>query len=160
MKLLHAAEITVFVKNSENIEADVLAEAFQDEINEFLAEKLEELRKKGFKTWVEEVEAKESYLEPMYITHAKLEKKPELLLDAFVEKLSEEDKKFLKESVETRVDDNGDFFMRFDADLFINKRKLKLVDHGDCLHLKCKVAAYPQNKDNAIKIIKELLEKR
>ena len=59
------------------------------------------------------------------------------------------DLKDLTRDLERKIDDNGNWFLRFDKNDAINE-KLTIVDSGDAIHLKIKIAAYPARKDIAI----------
>ena len=59
------------------------------------------------------------------------------------------DLKDLTRDLERKIDDNGNWFLRFDKNDAINE-KLTIVDSGDAIHLKIKIAAYPGRKDIAI----------
>ncbi len=55
------------------------------------------------------------------------------------------------------MDDSGNLFLRFDKQrAFLGD--LKVVDHGDSIHLKIKIAAYPAKKKVAIKIARKLFQ--
>ncbi len=70
--------------------------------------------------------------------------------------LSEEDKEYLLENLEEKVDETGTFFIRF------NKQKAYLgevaVGEGeDVIQVKIKVKAFPMKKETVVKTIKEWL---
>jgi len=55
-----------------------------------------------------------------------------------------------------KIDNKGNLFLRFDKqEAYLGN--LVVVEHGDSIHLKIKIAAYPAKKDKAIKIVKEML---
>jgi hypothetical protein len=54
------------------------------------------------------------------------------------------------------MDDKGNFFLRFDKQkAYLNE--LKVVEHGDSIHVKIKIAAYPAKKEPAMKLVRKLL---
>ena len=63
----------------------------------------------------------------------------------------------LTRNLERKIDENGNWFLRFDKDDAINE-KLSIVDCGDSIHLKIKIAAYPARKDTAIEKLNSFLE--
>ncbi|MDK2983828.1 MAG: RNA-binding protein, partial [Thermococcaceae archaeon] len=70
--------------------------------------------------------------------------------------LSEEDKRYLLENLEEKVDDMGTFFIRF------SKQKAYLgeaeVSEGeDVIQVKIKVKAFPMRKESVVKAIREWL---
>lgn len=70
------------------------------------------------------------------------------------ETLSDEDKKTISEELEQRIDDKGNLFLRFDKQQAYDE-KLKLTRSGNAIHVRIKIASYPVNKENAIKIARE-----
>ena len=55
-----------------------------------------------------------------------------------------------------KVDDNGNLFLRLLKEDAIDD-KITIVDSGDAIHLKIKIAAYPARKEIAIKKLKEAI---
>ena len=72
--------------------------------------------------------------------------------------LDENTKKIILGQLESRLDSNLDFFLRFDKNSWISERKLKLTDTGKCFHLKISVAAFPKKREVALNILKNLFE--
>ena len=77
-------------------------------------------------------------------------------LKNILEKLVNEEKNLILEQVESRLDKNLDFFLRFDKDEFIKNNKLVLTDSGKCFHIKISIAAFPKKREIGIKIVKEI----
>lgn len=77
-------------------------------------------------------------------------------LKSLLSNLNEDQKNTLLHQAESRLDDNLDFFIRFDKDSWINEKKLQLTDSGKCFHLKIGIAAFPKKREIALDIIKEL----
>ncbi|MFW6149185.1 MAG: RNA-binding domain-containing protein [Atribacterota bacterium] len=80
-----------------------------------------------------------------------------LLLNTIFSKISEKDKKRVNQERETRVDTEGNFYLRLDKKSLLNK-KYKITEGGDCFHLTVKLAAYPMNKGNILQSLEQLLE--
>ena len=59
--------------------------------------------------------------------------------------------------LEDKMDDSGNLYLRFDKQRAYSG-DLKVVDHGDSIHLKIKIAAYPAKKKVAIEIARKLFE--
>lgn len=66
-------------------------------------------------------------------------------------------KKRILRELEDRMDDRGNLFLRFDKQRAC-LGDLKLVEHGDALHLKLKIAAYPARKEEALKVAQKIFE--
>lgn len=78
----------------------------------------------------------------------------------FLNKLLDLDKEVLDKLVndlDKKVDESGNLFLRFSKEDAIDE-KIKIVDSGDAIHLKIKIAAYPAKKEIAINNIKEAIE--
>jgi RNA binding exosome subunit len=54
------------------------------------------------------------------------------------------------------MDDKGNFFLRFDKQQAY-QGELEVVEHGDSIHVKIKMPAYPAKKDIAMKLVRKLL---
>jgi RNA binding exosome subunit len=98
------------------------------------------------------------YKNPVLILSNKIDKKSEI--KDFVKKLSTLNvysRKRILNRLEDKIDESGNLFLRFDKQrAYLGD--LKVVDHGDSIHLKIKIAAYPAKKKVAIEIARKLLE--
>lgn len=92
------------------------------------------------------------------ILQGKITKKREL--KDFLEKLHSlkpSAKKRILRELESKIDERGNLFLRFDKQrAYLGD--LKVVDHGDSLHLKMKIAAYPSRKEEALKVARQIFE--
>jgi RNA-binding protein len=92
------------------------------------------------------------------ILQGKITKKREL--KDFLEKLhslNPSAKKRILRELESKMDERGNLFLRFDKQrAYLGD--LKVVDHGDSLHLKLKIAAYPSRKEEALKVARQIFE--
>ena len=77
-------------------------------------------------------------------------------LENLLNSLDENQKQIILEQLESRLDSNLDFFLRFDKDSWINENKLILTDSGKCFHLKISIAAFPRKREVALKTAREL----
>ena len=62
----------------------------------------------------------------------------------------------LYDDLERKMDDQCNLFLRFSKDAAVDE-KWQIVDRGDSIHLKIKIAAYPAKKDIALKNFSEYL---
>ncbi|WP_297498446.1 RNA-binding protein [Thermococcus sp.] len=81
-----------------------------------------------------------------------------VFLRYFRELLSDEDRKYLLEHLDEKVDEEGILYIRF------NKQKAYLgeaeVDEGpDVIQVRIKVKAFPMRKESVVKAVREWLEK-
>jgi RNA-binding protein len=98
------------------------------------------------------------YKNPVLILSNKIDKKREI--KDFVEKLSKMDdptRKRILHQLENKMDDFGNLFLRFDKQRAY-QGDMKVVEHGDSIHLKIKIAAYPAKKKVALEIARKLFE--
>jgi hypothetical protein len=104
-------------------------------------------------------EATEGYYKnPVLILHNKIEKKRDI--KDFVAKLSsmkDPAKKRIISQLEDKMDDYGNLFLRFDKQRAY-QGDLKVVEHGDSIHIKVKIAAYPAKKKVALEIGRKLFK--
>lgn len=81
-------------------------------------------------------------------------------INQFLEHLKEElgnrQMSTLRDQINSRTDEHGDFFVRLDKNSLISKM-FRLTDSGDCFHIRINVASYPKNKDTAIKVVESFL---
>lgn len=78
----------------------------------------------------------------------------------FFNKLLELDSKVLDKLIndlDKKVDENGNLFLRLLKEDAIDE-KINIVDSGDSIHLKIKIAAYPAKKEVAINKLKEAID--
>lgn len=81
-----------------------------------------------------------------------------MLIKNIFESLPEDYKTKIYNQRNTRLDEEGNFYIRLDKKSLLND-KLEIVDHGDCFHFRIKIAAYPKNEDTLKKSTEEFLEK-
>ena len=70
--------------------------------------------------------------------------------------LNNDQKDLIKSQVESRLDDEGYFYLRFDKHMLIDEGKLWLTDKGDCYHIRLSIAAFPKTRENVLNTIKSL----
>ena len=62
----------------------------------------------------------------------------------------------LDDDLERKIDEKGNWFLRFDKTDAIDE-KLTIKDAGDSIHLKIKIAAYPARKEIAVGKVREAI---
>lgn len=75
-------------------------------------------------------------------------------LENLNQKLGNEEKNRIISQLDLRLDDNLDFFLRFDKDEYLKNNKLSLTDSGNCFHISMSIAAFPKKRDSALRIVK------
>jgi RNA binding exosome subunit len=96
------------------------------------------------------------YKYPLTVLYQKIDKKNDL--KDFIHKINNlkpsEKKKLLRE-LDRRMDEKGNLFLRFDKQrAYLGD--MKLVAHGDSIHIRLKIAAYPAKKKMALKVAQQL----
>ncbi|MGV8143881.1 MAG: RNA-binding protein [Methanothermobacter sp.] len=121
----------------------------------------EEKVKKAVKTLFPNSSPQQEYIEgyyqnPVLILHDKIEKKREIK-DFIVkmEHLPVSYRNKILDDLDRKMDDKGNLFLRFDKQkAYLDE--LEVVEHGDSIHVKIKIAAYPARKEQAMKIARKL----
>lgn len=157
MKYFHNAEITVFIKPPFDSE-----EEFKEKLDYFIKNINPDKFKKDIIFKKKKIPGTEEFPEEIItfiykITQPKYAEKLFMHIRENVDALT---LKKYDESLELRIDETGTICMRLDKDDFIQKEKLLLVEHGNCIHIKMNIAAYPCNKETAIKTYEKYLEMR
>lgn len=80
-------------------------------------------------------------------------------LDNINKNLSEQQKELIKRQAESRLDENLDFFLRFDKDKIIKEKKLWIIDGGNCYHVRMSVAAFPKRRETALDVVRNKMFK-
>jgi RNA binding exosome subunit len=86
----------------------------------------------------------------------KKEKHISKFLENLMKNIDDKDKKIILSQIESRLDNNLDFFLRFDKDEYIKNDKLRLTDSGNCFHIEMSIAAFPKKRELALGIVKEV----
>jgi RNA binding exosome subunit len=144
MKLFHDISINVFIKEDEDY--DILKSSFL---------KLFPFNLDDMKVLL--LESKASTFNNKFITILEVKLTRNKLINDFMdsikEKLSQNDKDMVVDQIDSRIDEDSNFFIRLDKKKLILESKYIVTDDGDCFHLKCNVATYPVNKEKAKKVI-------
>ena len=77
-------------------------------------------------------------------------------IQSTLDKLEQSQKQIILNQIESRMDKNLDFFLRFDKESWIHNKKLILTDSGKCFHLRISIAAFPKKREVALNIVKEM----
>ncbi len=120
-------------------------------------EKVREAVKTLFPNSIPEIENIEGYFKnPILILHDKISKKREVKdFLKILEILDSSTKKRILNELNNKMDEKGNLFLRFDKQrAYLGD--LKVIEHGDAVHVKIKIAAYPAKKENAMKLAREI----
>jgi hypothetical protein len=81
-----------------------------------------------------------------------------LVVETVFAALSKQDRQKLYRERESRMDDEGSFYLRLEKNA-LQEGLYRLTDEGDCFHMKIKLAAYPKTKENALSMFDQLWQK-
>src|SRR3989344_4128863 len=150
MKLMHSIKLTVFSYEHEN------SDEILNSILKFFPFSLEENKIKPVKRNATGFgDSKIEIFEVLLIKTSLINQ----FLDFILENLDDVQKGTLIQQAESRLDENLDFFIRFDKDSWVKNEKLELTDSGKCFHLKMSVAAFPTKREVALGIAKKIFSK-
>ena len=79
-------------------------------------------------------------------------------LDSLLAKLDNEVKERILQQAESRLDNEGNFFLRFKKDKYMNENELSLTDQGNCFHIKINIAAFPKKREKELEIIRNIFK--
>lgn len=77
-------------------------------------------------------------------------------INSLMQHLTTDQKQFLMTDKHKRLDENLEFFIRLDRQKLLHGI-YELTDSGDCFHIKMTIAAFPKKRENALKIIDDML---
>jgi len=147
MKYAHSAKLTVFSDLYEN------SEEILNSFISFFPFNLEE-NKIGLKKSTAQG-FNESKIKIFEVVLAKSN-----LISQFLEKIMEninaQQKQLVIGQAESRLDEDLNFFLRFDKEAWISDRKLFITDSGRCFHLKISIAAFPKKREIALQVVRKL----
>jgi len=148
MKIAHTVKISVFVQENEGIQQ--IKDIFQQWIP--LDWEKEKIR-------IEAQKAAGLEKKPIIVVNMALtkEKHTSLLLKNLLAKLDPVQKKILLHQLESRLDNDLNFFIRLDKGRLLKENKCEVTDSGDCFHIKISVAAFPKKREVAKEVVKKLL---
>ena len=148
-KQIHSIKINVFEKNQDEIETInqvyqyLLPLDFKKEKINILHEQLEGFNQKIIYS----------------ITLETIKKRHNMMLvEAIFGNLEKNEIKKIYDQIESRLSDEGDFYMRLDKQSLLDKSFI-ITEDGDCFHIKIKIAGYPAKRKIFITTIKEILDK-
>ncbi len=147
--LVHNIELTVFVKEEDDI--DKVKKAMIDFFPFNLEDEKIELKQRTAKGF------EHKKITVLGIELAK-QKHVRIFLESLLEKLTKEQKELLLRQKETRLDEDLNFFMRFDKVKLLEEGKMHITDSGNCFHLKMKIAAFPAKREKALEAIEKIFK--
>jgi RNA binding exosome subunit len=154
MLFIHNAKITIFLKPEEYIGHNELIQKIHE-----LFHKLVPIDFEKEKVAIQEeiVESFENRKIKIYSLEIKKEMHTKTFIKTLKELLREEQCMQILEQKWSRLDDDLFFYIRLDKDAAL-KDIFELTDSGDCIHIKMHIAAFPKNREVALKIVTEIFD--
>ena len=149
MKVCHSIKITVFSYEDE----DHLK--IKESLLKLFPFNLEENKVSIKKTSAEGFSDKKIVIFEVILTKDKI---ISLFLENILSKLSKLHKEALLEQIESRLDENLDFFIRIDKTYWMEFEKIELTDSGKCFHIRMSISAFPKKRENAREVVRKLLD--
>ncbi len=147
MKIAHSVKISVFANEGED----------RERIKEKLVSLIPlDLEKEKIK--IEEKKA-QGFNEKEIIIYTVLlnkDRNVNAFLDSFFSKFDEVQKNMLIRQKESRVDDDCNFFIRLDKEKLLND-EFRIIDSGNCFHVKIQIAVFPSRKEAAFGVVEALV---
>ncbi|MBI5066030.1 hypothetical protein HZA97_07370 [Candidatus Woesearchaeota archaeon] len=149
MKLAHFIEISVFAKPEENIEEikrgiiNLIPFNLEEEKLNLVEQNATSFNERTIK---------------IFTVNLTKETHTNRFLKSVFRALSEHSKQLLKTQLDSRMDDEMRFFLRFDKQKWTKEKELFLTDSGDCYHVKATIFAFPKTKENAKEAVKKILD--
>ncbi len=148
MKLTHNIIISVFVKENDDEEKTT-----KTMVNLLPSEFEKEKIKVGKETVRIETGVNMKILRIKIIK----ERQNKQIITKLKEMLGKEQCEMIAED-ESRIDADGMLYIRLDRNELENNNQAKIVDHGECYHIKIMLATFPKTKEKAIAVAKQLFE--
>ncbi len=104
-----------------------------------------------------EAEEAEGLLEDKILILTGVVSKKRYTNDFFNKLLQSTDLEKLNNDLEQKIDEKGNWFLRFDKNDALDE-KLTVLDKGDSIHLKVKIAAFPAKKQIAVDKVREAID--
>ena len=79
-------------------------------------------------------------------------------LNNLIKNLDQGTKELILSQAESRLDDECNFFLRFNKENLIREDDFWLTDQGNCFHIKINLAAFPKKKEAALEIVRKLFK--
>ncbi|MGV8171746.1 MAG: RNA-binding domain-containing protein [Candidatus Woesearchaeota archaeon] len=152
MRYIHNAKITVFIKPEEYIGNEELINNIRDIFHKLVKVDFEKEKLSIKEEIVESFENRKIKILTLEITK---EAHTNIFIKTLKESLGEEQIKTILEQRWSRLDEELYFYIRLDKEAAL-KEVYELTDRGDCIHIKLHIAAFPKNREKALKVVEEI----
>lgn len=147
-KLAHKVKLSVFCKEDE--EAACIADGLLALVPFELERQKLELRKTKAQGFNEKT---------IIILELELEKQKHIkqFMDHLKGLLSEDQRSLIIRQRESRFDEEMHFFIRIDKPRWLEEKRARVTDGGNCYHIRITIASYPATRENGLEAVKHWL---
>ena len=149
MKLANLIKLSVFSKESENDNEEVIKEKLLSLIPF-------DLEKEKLKLEQDSAEGLEGKRIRIFSIKLQKQRHTNQFLENLKEKLTKEQKELLLRQIETRLENELNFFIRLDKNKLINNSEFFITEKGNCFHIKISIAAFPAKREKALEVVKQI----
>lgn len=149
MKQLNTVALSVFAKSGEDVAA--IRKALIDFVPlDFEEEKIA----------VKDETAQGFNEQPIHVLSITLAKTAHCnaFLKALLNRLTTEQIELLLSQKESRLDNDLNFFIRFDKTAWLGNRELSITDTGWCFHVMMHLAAFPARRPDALALVEKIFK--
>jgi RNA-binding protein len=154
MRYIHNAKLTVFLKPEEYSGNILLIEKFKTVFHKLVKQDFD---KEKISIIEENVESFENRKIKILTLEISKEAHTNVFLKTLKELLGKEQCTKILEQKTSRLDEELYFYIRLNKESVL-KEIYELTDSGDCIHIKLHVAAFPKNKESALKTVGEMFK--
>ncbi|MBD3310229.1 hypothetical protein GF351_03340 [Candidatus Woesearchaeota archaeon] len=146
MKIAHNVRLSVFCHEGED------CASIRKGLSVFIPFSLEDNRLSVSEKKAQGFEDRQIRIYDLFIQKDRLIRQ---FLESLKQKLGPETIALILRQLDSRVDDDCRFFLRFDKQRLLEDDMLWLTDRGDCYHTAVSIAAYPARKEKAVKVVRD-----
>lgn len=152
MRYIHNISISVFLKPEEYLKDDGLIEAIKDIFHRLLPIDFD---KEKIQVTEETVESFEDRKIKILTSGLSKEAHTNIFIKTLKGLIGEGQCKTILDQRCSRLDEELYFYIRLDKTAALKDRYI-LTDGGDCIHIKMSIAAFPKNREKALKVVEEI----
>jgi RNA binding exosome subunit len=152
MRYIHNAKVSVFLKPEEYLNDTVIIQNIKDRLHTLLPVDFE---KEKLMIKEENVESFENRQIKILTLEVSKEAHTNIFIKTLKELMRKEQCKTLLEQKWSRLDEELCFYIRLDKEAAL-KDIFELTDGGDCIHIKIHIAAFPKNRETALKVVDKI----
>jgi len=152
MRYIHNAKIVVFIKPEEYLGNEELIKKIREIFHKLVQLDFEKEKLSIKEEIVESFENRKIKILTLEISK---EAQTNIFIKTLKDLLGTGQCKTVLEQRWSRLDEELYFYIRLDKEAAL-KEVYELTDGGDCIHIKLHIAAFPKNREKALKVVEEI----